>query len=36
MMDMYMVAMLTAIFGLFYWFASWCERVVDDQGGEGR
>ncbi|GGF94996.1 hypothetical protein GCM10010912_44910 [Paenibacillus albidus] len=36
MMDVYMVAALVAIFGLFYAFASWCERVVDDRGGQGQ
>ncbi|MBT2288915.1 hypothetical protein J7E73_07120 [Paenibacillus albidus] len=34
MMDMYMAAALVAIFGLFYAFASWCERAVDDKGGQ--
>lgn len=33
MMDVYMVAALTVIFGLFYAFATWCEHVVDDKGG---
>ncbi len=34
MMDLYMVAALALIFGLFYVFAGWCERVVDDKGGK--
>lgn len=34
MMDLYMVAALTAIFGLFYAFTSWCGRIVDDKGGQ--
>ncbi len=36
MMDLYMVATLAVTFGLFLAFASWCERVVDDKGGEGQ
>lgn len=34
MMDVYMVAVLAAIFSLFYAFASWCEHVVDGKGGQ--
>ncbi|MBA9086460.1 hypothetical protein FHR92_002938 [Fontibacillus solani] len=33
MMDVYMLAVLAAIFGMFYAFTRWCEHVVD---GEGR
>lgn len=34
MMDVYMALVLAVIFGLFYAFASWCEHVVDDKGGQ--
>lgn len=34
MLDLYMVVALGAIFGLFYVFASWCETVVEDKGGQ--
>lgn len=34
MMDVYMLACLAVIFGVFYAFAQWCERIVDDQGGK--
>lgn len=33
MMDVYMTAMLAAIFTVFYAFVQWCSRVTDEQGG---
>lgn len=33
MMDVYMAAALAVIFAVFYAFAQWCERVVEDKGG---
>ncbi|MFC5704281.1 hypothetical protein ACFPVX_23575 [Cohnella faecalis] len=30
MMDLYMALLLAVTFGLFYGFAIWCDRVVDD------
>lgn len=33
-MDVYMAACLAVLFGTFYAFAQWCERVVSDQGGK--
>lgn len=34
MLDVYMVLMLAASFGLFYGFMAWCGKVVDQTGGE--
>ncbi len=34
MMDVYMAAVLAAVFGLFYAFANWCEVLVEDKGRE--
>lgn len=34
MMDVYMLAALAAIFGIFYAFARWCGHVVDGKGRE--
>lgn len=33
MMDVYMTVVMAALFTLFYAFAQWCGRVVDEQGG---
>lgn len=33
-MDVYMLAVLAAVFGLFYAFANWCEVLVEDKGRE--
>ncbi|MDQ0088092.1 hypothetical protein J2T12_001498 [Paenibacillus anaericanus] len=32
MMDLYMVVALAVIYGLFYGFTTWCERVIEDTG----
>ncbi len=32
-MDVYMVAVLAVIFGVFYAFAQWCGHVAEDKGG---
>lgn len=32
MMDLYMVAALAVIYGLFYGFMHWCEGVAEDSG----
>lgn len=34
MLDVYMVLILAATFGLFSAFLFWCERVIQDSGGE--
>lgn len=34
MLDVYMVLLLAATFGLFYGFLAWCNRVIDDTGGD--
>lgn len=34
MLDLYMVLMLAGTFALFYGFLAWCNRVVDEAGGE--
>ncbi len=33
-MDGLMVLLLAVIFGLFYAFAQWCDRVIDEGGKE--
>lgn len=32
MMDLYMVASLAVIYGLFYGFMRWCAGVIEDTG----
>jgi len=32
MMDLYMVASLAVIYGLFYGFMHWCADVVEEKG----
>lgn len=32
MMDLYMVALLALIYGVFYGFMRWCAGVVEDTG----
>ncbi len=34
MLDLYMVLILAGTFALFYGFLVWCNRVVDEAGGE--
>lgn len=34
MLDLYMVLMLAGTFALFYGFMTWCDRVVDESGGD--
>jgi len=34
MLDLYMVLLLMAMFAVFYGFAAWCDRVVDEAGGD--
>ena len=34
MLDLYMILMLAVTFGLFYGFTIWCDRTVDEAGGD--
>lgn len=34
MLDVYMMLIFIACFGLFYGFLAWCGSVVDPSGGE--
>jgi|GEM_PF-848581 len=34
MLDLYMIVLLAAAFGLCYGFTAWCDRVVGETEGE--
>ncbi|RED64605.1 hypothetical protein DFP95_10222 [Cohnella lupini] len=34
MLDLYMVLLLAVTFAVFYGFMAWCDRVVEDTGGD--
>lgn len=34
MLDLYMVAALAVIYGLFYGFVHWCAGVAEEAGGD--
>ncbi|UQZ85268.1 hypothetical protein SK3146_04557 [Paenibacillus konkukensis] len=36
MLDICMIAMLAAMYGLFYGFMTWCGRVVAETGGDSK
>ncbi|CAM4005221.1 TMhelix containing protein [Paenibacillus alkaliterrae] len=34
MVDVYMIVVLLACFGLFYGFLTWCGNVIEQAGGD--
>lgn len=36
MMDIYMILILSGMFGIFVAFLAWCSQIVDKAGGESK